>query len=93
MDPDFRPPCELTGAPADDIHHIECRGMGGSKGKDHIGNLMALTREMHEQMGDNKQYKEFLQMVHDRFMQTRLPYFKEKRILNRKKDGNRTRRI
>jgi len=55
---------EISGYLADDIHHIECRGMGGSKTKDNIENLMALTREEHEQYGDKKQYIEYLRTIH-----------------------------
>lgn len=43
---------EISSKPADDIHHINSRGMGGSKDKDNIENLMALTREEHEKYGD-----------------------------------------
>ena len=59
---------ELSGLKADDIHHIECRGMGGSKTKDNIENLMALTREEHEQFGDKKQYIEYLKQVHSDYI-------------------------
>jgi hypothetical protein len=55
---------EISGLKAQDIHHIECRGMGGSKTKDNIENLMALTREEHEQFGDKKQYVDFLREIH-----------------------------
>ena len=55
---------EISGQKAQDIHHIEARGMGGSKTKDNIENLMALTREEHEQFGDKKQYLEFLKEIH-----------------------------
>jgi len=34
--------CEVCGGTAVDIHHIESRGMGGSKIADTIDNLMAL---------------------------------------------------
>jgi hypothetical protein len=34
-------PCEVCGDKAVDIHHIECRGMGGTKELDNIDNLMA----------------------------------------------------
>jgi 5-methylcytosine-specific restriction endonuclease McrA len=39
--------CEVCGATAVDIHHIESRGMGGSKHADTIENLMALCRTCH----------------------------------------------
>jgi predicted restriction endonuclease len=48
-----------------DIHHIEARGMGGSKHADRIENLMALCRKHHEMYGDRKQWKDWLQKVHD----------------------------
>ena len=51
--------CEICDRNAVDIHHIECRGMGGT-GRDSIENLMALCRECHLEYGDKKQYKDFL---------------------------------
>lgn len=57
-------PCEVCGKTAVDIHHIECRGIGGSKASDNIENLMALCREDHIKYGDKKQYKEFLKCKH-----------------------------
>jgi len=47
-----------------DIHHIEARGMGGSKSKDDIENLMGLCRECHIKYGDKKQWKDWLKAVH-----------------------------
>ena len=46
--------CEVCGNYANDIHHIEARGMGGTKQKDSIENLMALCRKHHLQYGDIK---------------------------------------
>lgn len=57
-------PCEVCGTRAVDIHHIEARGMGGTKKVDAIENLMALCREHHLQYGDKKQYIEFLIQKH-----------------------------
>lgn len=59
-------PCEVCGARAVDIHHIDCRGMGGSKRKDTIDNLMALCRPCHLEYGDKKQHIDFLNEVHIR---------------------------
>ena len=56
--------CEICEAPAVDIHHIEARGMGGTKKADTIDNLMALCREHHLEYGDKKQYIEFLKEIH-----------------------------
>jgi 5-methylcytosine-specific restriction endonuclease McrA len=56
--------CEVCGATAVDIHHIESRGMGGSKTADTIDNLMALCRECHVEFGDKKHYKELLVATH-----------------------------
>jgi len=39
--------CEVCGRVAVDVHHIEPKGMGGSKGKDVIENLIALCRACH----------------------------------------------
>lgn len=52
--------CEVCGAPAVDIHHINAKGMGGSKLRDNIENLIALCRPCHIFYGDKKQWKEFL---------------------------------
>lgn len=56
--------CEVCQAQAVDIHHIEARGMGGSKEADTIENLMALCRKCHVEFGDKKQYKELLVATH-----------------------------
>lgn len=58
--------CEVCGKVANDIHHIDARGMGGNpKGdKDVIENLQALCRDCHIRYGDKKQHKEFLKEIH-----------------------------
>ena len=61
-------PCEVCGREAQDIHHIECRGMGGTKQADLISNLMAACRHCHIKYGDKKQHKEYLQYIHDYFI-------------------------
>ena len=57
-------PCEVCGAKAVDINHIDARGMGGSKTKDVIENLMAMCRADHLKYGDKKQFKEMLKKIH-----------------------------
>lgn len=57
-------PCEVCGARAVDIHHIDCRGMGGSKKKDEIGNIMAVCRQCHLDYGDKKDKIDFLRNIH-----------------------------
>ncbi len=58
--------CEVCGKEAVDIHHINCRGMGGKNPEaDKIENLMALCRECHVEYGDKKQHKEMLQEKHN----------------------------
>ena len=46
--------------------------MGGGRGKDEIGNLMALCREHHMEYGDKKQYKDFLMEVHEKVLKNSL---------------------
>ena len=56
-----------------DINHIDARGMGGSKNKDHITNLMATSRDLHNKFGDIKSMKEKLKEIHLEFL-TNNPY-------------------
>ncbi|MFA5753566.1 MAG: HNH endonuclease [Bacteroidales bacterium] len=56
--------CEICGAPASDIHHIACKGIGGSKNKDYIENIMALCRSCHDKYGDREQYMQMLKDIH-----------------------------
>ena len=60
--------CEVCGKRGVDIHHIDCRGMGGSKEKDKIENLMSVCRECHIKYGDKKDYIDFLKDKHQEFM-------------------------
>jgi 5-methylcytosine-specific restriction endonuclease McrA len=60
--------CEVCGGKAVDIHHIDCRGMGGSKSKDEIKNLMAVCRECHLEYGDKTPFLELLKETHYKFM-------------------------
>lgn len=60
--------CEVCGNKAVDIHHIDCRGMGSSKDKDTIQNLMAVCRMCHERYGDKKEHTEWLKEQHQLFI-------------------------
>lgn len=53
-------PCRKCGAPSNDIHHIQPKGMGGRKNADVIENLIALCRDCHNKAHDNKISKEEL---------------------------------
>jgi hypothetical protein len=66
-------PSEISGEPAVSVHHIDCRGMGGSKTKDYIENLMALTFQEHMDYGDKKQYTDCLKEIHLKFMKEHGP--------------------
>lgn len=57
-------PCEVCGYEAKDLHHIECRGMGGTKKEDTIENIMALCRECHIRFGDITEAKDYLKKIH-----------------------------
>lgn len=60
--------CEICGTRMVDIHHIDCRGMGSSKDKDKIENLMGLCRKCHIIYGDKKDQIDFLRRQHLNFM-------------------------
>lgn len=62
--------CELTGRNVvPDIHHIQRRGMGGSKQLDRIENLMALNREDHDYLGEKQHFKSMLFRKHMQFLE------------------------
>ena len=48
--------CEHCGTTAVDIHHLSGRGLGGSKKKDFIENLIALCRACHIKAETDKQF-------------------------------------
>lgn len=58
-------PCEICGSRAVDIHHIDCRGMSGTKDKNTIENLIAVCRKCHVEFGDKKQFTEYLKQIHN----------------------------
>ena len=57
-------PCEVCGQRAVDIHHIDPKGIGGSKTKDHIENLIAVCRLDHIRAHSLKLSKETLIYIH-----------------------------
>jgi hypothetical protein len=63
-------PSEISGDKAVDIHHIDCRGMGGDpKGsKNRIEELQAVTRDEHLKYGDKKEWMYFLYLKHLNFL-------------------------
>lgn len=63
--------CEVCEGRAVDIHHIQARGMGGSKYADRIDNLMALCRKCHVEYGDVPELREYLYQIHERRMKHR----------------------
>tara|TARA_R110002020_G_scaffold113252_7_gene260601 strand:+ start:739 stop:999 length:261 start_codon:yes stop_codon:yes gene_type:complete len=61
-------PCEYCGRQAVDVHHLEPRGMGGSKTKDYIENLMGLCRECHNKAEAEPKFNDLLKKVHKDFI-------------------------
>jgi len=58
------PLCEMCGSPAVDVHHIEPRGMGGSKTKDYIENLAGLCRSCHNKAESSKEFNKEVKNKH-----------------------------
>lgn len=60
--------CEVTGEPAQDVHHIYGRGPG----KDTIENLMGLSRRIHRDIheGRSPYTRRELSEIHQEFMRT-----------------------
>lgn len=57
-------PCEYCGNEAVDVHHLDNKGMGGSKSKDYIGNLMGLCRECHNKAHSYVKFNNKLKEIH-----------------------------
>jgi hypothetical protein len=62
--------CELSGLVSknNELHHLECRGMGGRPSMDRIDNIMCLRKDLHLLYGDKKQNMDFLKEAHKLFM-------------------------
>ncbi len=56
--------CECCGSKAVDIHPLESKGMGGSKTKDYIENLIAVCRNCHNQCHDSKEFNNEAKEIH-----------------------------
>ncbi len=56
--------CEWCGKEAVAVHHLSPRGMGGSKKKDYIENLVALCYEDHEKAEHDKKFNAEVSVVH-----------------------------
>lgn len=56
--------CEICSSSAVDIHHIESRGMGGSKKKDNIENLIAVCRKCHERCHSDEIFNSSAKNIH-----------------------------
>lgn len=56
--------CEICGAKAVDIHHIESKGMGGSKTKDYIENLISVCRLCHTKCHSSKVFNSNAKVIH-----------------------------
>ena len=62
-------PCELCEAKAVDIHHLTPKGMGGSKTKDYIENLIAVCRECHLKCHDKPDFNQNARAIHQKNIQ------------------------
>ena len=68
-------PCEnCKNKRSADVHHIDNKGMGGSKTKDYIENLVALCRDCHLKCHKDKEFNEKVKQVHlEKLKAWRLP--------------------
>ena len=57
-------PCLMCGQRAVDIHHLEPRGMGGSKTKDRIENLVELCRKCHTKAENASEFNNIIKQKH-----------------------------
>ena len=58
-------PCEMEcGDKAVDVHHLQSRGMGGSKNKDYIENLMGLCRDCHIKAESDSSFNMYCRIKH-----------------------------
>ena len=66
-------PCEVCQAKANSVHHIVPRGMGGSKTRDNIENLMALCQACHHEADfGTKLSQEYLSELHNHHLAKRV---------------------
>lgn len=56
--------CEICSSVAVDIHHIDSKGMGGSKTKDYIENLIAVCRGCHNKCHANIEFNSKAKEIH-----------------------------
>ncbi len=56
--------CECCGKRSVDIHHLSAKGMGGSKLKDYIENLIAVCRECHVKCHSYKDFNDKAKEIH-----------------------------
>ena len=61
-------PCEVCGNMAVDVHHLDARGMGGSKTKDYIENLCGLCRKCHTKCERDKAFNDRTKVIHKRIL-------------------------
>lgn len=56
--------CENCNKKATEIHHLEIKGMGGSKTKDYIENLIAICRDCHTKAHGSIEFNKKLKEIH-----------------------------
>jgi 5-methylcytosine-specific restriction endonuclease McrA len=66
---DFIPCTYCKTERANDIHHLIPKGMGGSKTKDYIENLVALCRNCHNIAHSDREFNENLKILTKNMLQ------------------------
>jgi predicted HNH restriction endonuclease len=62
-------PCAYCKSRSTDIHHLIPKGMGGSKTKDYILNLVALCRNCHNIAHSDREFNEKLKILTKNMLQ------------------------
>lgn len=56
--------CEVCSKTSIDVHHLDIKGMGGTKKEEKIEDLIAVCRECHNKCHDHPEFNEKAREIH-----------------------------